>query len=229
MGNANRQAPSAQDESFLLRLLLRDIKKFPVLTESQEVEILRRMAAGEETFRSLLVVSNLRFVLRRAAVYRHLYQARGMDLCLMDLFSEGVLGLMTAARKANPSFHTRFLSYASYRINARMMRFAYLQRRHFAEPLDAVIEGQPGEESGMTLLDQIASDNVDPAESIDVEQLLDGLRPREKKVLSMRYLQERTLGQVGTALGISKERARQIEGQGLFKLRESFEERRPEV
>jgi len=57
----------------------------------------------------------------------------------------------------------------------------------------------------------------------DVQRLLDGLDPRERDVLRLRYGldrgEPRTLEEVGAAFGLTRERIRQIEGRALGKLR----------
>lgn len=72
-------------------------------------------------------------------------------------------------------------------------------------------------------------DILDPDDEITRKQLavamgevLDGLPPRLAKVLRMRFgigCEERTLDEVGIALGVSRERARQIEAAAVRKLR----------
>jgi RNA polymerase sigma factor (sigma-70 family) len=223
MESGSRQAVSASEESIILRMFLRDISKVPILSREREAEILRRIGAGETELRNLLITSNLRFVVRRAVVYWHLCRAQDMPPSLMDLIAEGSIGLIEAVKTFDPSREARIVTYAAFRIKARILRFVYLQRRHLADSLDAPIKrSHAGEDSDTTLLDQIACDNVDPVESIDVEQLLDGLPPRERKVLQMRYFQERNLGQIGAAIGVSPECVRQIEARALFKIREGM-------
>jgi len=68
-----------------------------------------------------------------------------------------------------------------------------------------------------------AIDDVDTTETI--EALLDALRPRERRVLAMRFgldgEERMSLSQVGKVLEVSKERVRQIQDRALEKLREA--------
>ncbi len=93
------------------------------------------------------------------------------------------------------------------------------------------LETPVGEDEGNTIADFIADRGVQaPAEAADdamlkrqVENALAELNPRERQVLRMRFGLEdgrdRTLGEIGEELGVSRERVRQIEAEALAKLR----------
>ncbi len=93
------------------------------------------------------------------------------------------------------------------------------------------LETPIGEEEGSTIADFIADRTARaPAEAADaamlkhhVEGALMELGPRERQVLRMRFGLEdgrdRTLGEIGEELGVSRERVRQIEAEALAKLR----------
>ena len=93
------------------------------------------------------------------------------------------------------------------------------------------LETPVGEDDGNTISDFIADRGVQaPADAADdamlkhqVENALAELNPRERQVLRMRFGLEdgrdRTLGEIGEELGVSRERVRQIEAEALSKLR----------
>ena len=103
-------------------------------------------------------------------------------------------------------------------------------RRLALEPVSLHIP--VGEEDGSELGDLIEdSETASPAElvsagllSVDVEQLLGHLGERERRVVRMRYGLDdgkpRTLEEVGRAIGVTRERVRQIEAKSLAKLRQ---------
>ncbi len=90
-----------------------------------------------------------------------------------------------------------------------------------------------GEEEDASLGDIIEDRNtIAPAEAAsqqllkeEVVTMLDGLTPRERRVIELRYGLEdgynRTLAELGDELGVSRERVRQIEAEALTKLRGS--------
>lgn len=95
-----------------------------------------------------------------------------------------------------------------------------------------------GEEEDASLGDIIEDRNtVAPADAAsqqilkeEVLDMLNGLTPRERRVIQLRYGLEdgynRTLAELGDELGVSRERVRQIEAEALTKLRASNETRR---
>ncbi len=86
-----------------------------------------------------------------------------------------------------------------------------------------------GSELGNLIPDRTAASPSDlVAEQLLHEQLdavLDELKPRERRALVLRFGLEdgrrRTLDEVGAALGVTRERARQIEAEAIRKLRHS--------
>lgn len=80
--------------------------RFRLLTQREEAELAERALNGDEQARQILVLSNLRLVIKFAKRYKN----RGIDF--EDLVQEGNLGLLRAAQTFDPSKGTRFSTYA---------------------------------------------------------------------------------------------------------------------
>src|SRR5262249_41367817 len=99
-----------------LHLYLAEIARHPLLTASDEIELSKRIATGDEDARRRMVESNLRLVVSIARTFR----SRGLDL--LDLIQEGTLGLMSAADRYDWRRGTRFSTYAGWWIRHEIMR-----------------------------------------------------------------------------------------------------------
>lgn len=101
---------------------LQMIRKYPMLTEAEELELAKRCAEGDEEAVRRLVNANLRLVVSIAREYA------GRGVPTMDLIQEGSIGLLTAARKFDYTKNCRFSTYASpwirQRINRCLLRHA---------------------------------------------------------------------------------------------------------
>lgn len=108
--NANTNDNSA------LNLYLRDIEKIPLITRDEEYELALKAKAGDSYARERLVNGNLRFVVSIAKQY----QNRGLPL--IDLISEGNIGLLTAIDKFEPEKGYHFISYAVWWIRQAILK-----------------------------------------------------------------------------------------------------------
>jgi RNA polymerase primary sigma factor len=98
-----------------LTAYLAEVRSKCVPTPEEEVELGRRIQAGDEEALHELVERNLRFVVQVAGKYR------GYGLPVPDLINEGNLGLMHAASKFDPDRGVRFITYAVWWIRQSIM------------------------------------------------------------------------------------------------------------
>src|SRR3984957_12065161 len=95
----NREAPG-------LDKYLHDISRVDMITPDEEVELAKKIQAGDDDALEKLTKANLRFVVSVAKQY----QNRGLSL--QDLINEGNLGLLKAAKRFDHSKGFKFISYA---------------------------------------------------------------------------------------------------------------------
>ena len=85
---------------------LKEISKIPLLTREEEIKLAKEAANGNKAAQDKLVKGNLRFVVKIAKRY----QGRGLPL--LDLISEGNIGLIKAAENFDVERGFHFISYA---------------------------------------------------------------------------------------------------------------------
>lgn len=130
-------APSVEaddgDETLnTLQAYLREIGRVRLLTAEQEIELAKRIEAGDIKARNEMVTANLRLVVSIARRY-----ARPGRLPLMDLIQEGNLGLMHAAEKFDWRRGYKFSTYGSWWIWQAILRALAEQGRTIRIPIHA--------------------------------------------------------------------------------------------
>ncbi|GEM15901.1 RNA polymerase factor sigma-32 [Gluconobacter oxydans NBRC 3293] len=97
---------------------LQEIRKFPLLTPQEELDLSRRWRKDEDTSAAhRLVTSHLRLVAKIAMGYR------GYGLPVNELISEGNIGMMQAVRRFDPERGFRLATYAMWWIRAAMQEY----------------------------------------------------------------------------------------------------------
>jgi RNA polymerase primary sigma factor len=99
-----------------LQLFLNEIRRYPLLTAQQEVELSKRIEQGDLTAKERMINSNLRLVVSIAKKYQ------GQELSLLDLIQEGIFGLIRAAEKFDWRKGYKFSTYATFWIRQAIQR-----------------------------------------------------------------------------------------------------------
>ncbi|UCG85718.1 MAG: RNA polymerase sigma factor RpoD/SigA [Gemmatimonadota bacterium] len=120
----------SEDDRDLLDQYLYEVSKTPLLTPQEEIELAKKVRAGDQAAMQELAKRNLRFVISVAKKY----QNRGLPLT--DLIGEGNVGLLTAARKFDPDQGVKFISYAVWWIRQAILASLARQGRTVRVPLN---------------------------------------------------------------------------------------------
>lgn len=123
----------ANDEE-ILGMYLKEINKIPLLSHEEENELALKAQKGDKMAKDKIVKANLRFVVNVAKKY----QNYGLDL--VDLISEGNIGLLTAVEKFNPSKGFHFITYAVWWIRQCIMKAVCEKGRAIRLPMNRVNE-----------------------------------------------------------------------------------------
>ncbi|EFL5171235.1 sigma-70 family RNA polymerase sigma factor [Escherichia coli] len=192
------------------QLYLGEIGYSPLLTAEEEVYFARRALRGDVASRRRMIESNLRLVVKIARRYGN----RG--LALLDLIEEGNLGLIRAVEIAEQLDKPVDDVSRMLRLNERITS----------------VDTPLGGDSEKALLDILADEKEngpeDTTQDDDMKQSivkwLFELNAKQREVLARRFgllgYEAATLEDVGREIGLTRERVRQIQVEGLRRLRE---------
>nr|DAO22796.1 MAG TPA: DNA directed RNA polymerase subunit [Bacteriophage sp.] len=113
-----------------LKMYLKSIRQYPLLTAEEEQKIAKNIANGDEAARKRMVEANLRLVVSIAKSYT----GRVSNMTLMDLIQEGNVGLMRATEKFDVDKGFRFSTYATYWIKQAISKAVIEQNRAIRLP-----------------------------------------------------------------------------------------------
>ncbi|OLB18720.1 MAG: RNA polymerase subunit sigma [Verrucomicrobia bacterium 13_2_20CM_2_54_15_9cls] len=228
---------AAEDSDTGIKIYLREIGQIPLLTPDQEIELAAKIKKGDREARALMIRSNLRLVVKIAHDYANL------GLPLLDLISEGNIGLMKAVERFDPAKGGKLSTYAAWWIKQSIKRALANQSKTIRLPVHLVdkiskmrrVSLQMSEELGREPTDDELGDEdaQTPFELLrdknlrnEVGGLLDVLDDREKKIIFQRFGLDggkpKTLEEVGKKFGVTRERIRQLQNIALSKLRRAL-------
>jgi RNA polymerase primary sigma factor len=115
-----------------VRMYLKEIGKIPLLSSEEEVDLAKRMEAGEEDAKRRLAEANLRLVVSIAKKYV------GRGMLFLDLIQEGNLGLIKAVEKFDYRKGYKFSTYATWWIRQAITRAIADQARTIRIPVHMV-------------------------------------------------------------------------------------------
>lgn len=125
-----------------VRMYLKEIGRIPLLTYEEEVELAKRIEAGDQRAKDQLAEANLRLVVSIAKRY----VGRGMQF--LDLIQEGNMGLIKAVDKFEHKKGFKFSTYATWWIRQAITRAIADQARtiripvHMVETINKLVRAQ---------------------------------------------------------------------------------------
>jgi RNA polymerase primary sigma factor len=127
--NENKKAVRTADNEDIVKRYLREISNIPLLSREEEIKIAQEAAQGNAAARDKLIKANLRFVVKIAKKY----QNRGLPL--LDLISEGNIGLVKAIDHYDVERGFHFISYAVWWVRQSILMAISEKSRLIRVPL----------------------------------------------------------------------------------------------
>lgn len=128
--NSGEYFDDVSDDS--VRLYLREIGKIPLLSAEEELELAKKVVAGDKKAKDKMAEANMRLVVSIAKRY----SGRGLDF--LDLIQEGNTGLLRAVEKFDPDKGFKFSTYATWWIRQAITRAIADQARTIRIPVHMV-------------------------------------------------------------------------------------------
>src|ERR1700761_4569674 len=138
-----------------LSLFMREVRRYPLLTREEEVELAKRIEQGDHEARERMINSNLRLVVSNARRYE------GLGLPLLDLIQEGILGLIRAVEKFDYRKGFKFSTYGVLWIRESIQRALANRSRTIRIPVEV---GQRGGRVGRARGELVAQLGREPTD-----------------------------------------------------------------
>jgi RNA polymerase primary sigma factor len=148
-----------------IKIYLREIGQTELLTREEEVHLAKRIKKGDEEARSLMIRANLRLVVKIAHDYAH------YGLPLLDLISEGNIGLMKAVERFDPKKGGKLSTYAAWWIKQAIKRALANQSKTIRLPSHMVDKISRMRKAQRSLMQQTGREPTDEevAHKLDVK------------------------------------------------------------
>ena len=208
-----------------------ELKKFKPLTRAKEKKLIKKCKKGNLKAKNEIIEANLKFVFDIAKKYT------GRGVPILELISEGNMGLLKAIDKFDETRDVKFISYAVWWIRQAMSDA--IKKRNLINFVDIdtersndtkfdktfTSEDNDDEDEGIQFSNEEneSYEEINSAQSDLVSRVLLVLNEREREIIESYYgingKEELTLNEMGEKYHLTSERVRQIKKQGLKKLR----------
>ncbi|MBE6356886.1 MAG: RNA polymerase sigma factor RpoD/SigA [Lentisphaerae bacterium] len=169
-----------------MKVYMGEIAQIPLVDKKEESDLAKDIhstdPARHEAARTTLIKANLRLVVKIA------HDFKGLGLPLLDLISEGNIGLMRAVEKFDPAKGAKFSSYAAWWIKQSMRRALANQSRTIRIPVQSAGKINKIKTVRMRLAEELGREPSDAeiAEHLDFsERTVSGLRLADLRTISL--------------------------------------------
>ena len=168
-----RREVERYDGDTAIKLYLREIGQVKLLTPQEEIELAAKIKKGDKKAREQMIKANLRLVVKIARDYE------GIGLPLLDLISEGNIGLMKAVERFDPKKGGKLSTYGSWWIKQSIKRALANQSKTIRLPVHLVDKISKMRRVGMKLQEELGREATD-------EELADEMDMTAARVRQMR-------------------------------------------
>lgn len=153
----------AHGERSNLQLYLQEIAKTELLTIDEEITLAKRIRRGDKAARDHMISANLRLVVKIAMDYKD------FGLPLLDLISEGNIGLIKAVERFDPRKGGKLSTYAAWWIKQSIKRALANQSKTIRLPVHLVDKISKMRRTAMALTEQLGREPTDEELAIELQ------------------------------------------------------------
>jgi RNA polymerase primary sigma factor len=168
----------ANDSETSIKIYLREICQTPLLTPEEEIELAARIKKGDQKARAWMIEANLRLVVKIAHDYSN------FGLPLLDLISEGNIGLMKAVERFDPAKGGKLSTYGAWWIKQSIKRALANQSKTIRLPVHLVDKIYKLNRASLKMSEELGREPTD--EELSEEIGISSARLSQLKTVSIR-------------------------------------------
>ena len=211
----------------LLKSYYASLKKCKPISKEEEFILLKKAKEGDTESANKIIESNLRFVWSVAKCYIN------QGVPLLELISEGNMGLFKALEKYDLNSGIKFITYAVYWIRLYVYNLITEKNKQnnteldFGDNNDLVVQEKITDNLNSFTFDEgLVNEDNEFKKKRMIEDLMKVLNKREKSVVESYFglnnEKEMDLSEMSEKMGVSIERVRQIKKSALRKMRTEY-------
>jgi len=170
---ASRKESSEARSETIITLYMREIGRVKLLTRKEEIELAARIKKGDTEAREQMIKANLRLVVKIAQNYE------GIGMPLLDLISEGNIGLMRAVERFDPGKGAKLSAYSAWWIKHAILQALANQSKITRVPVHVMEKLGKMRRVAVRLREELGHDPTD-------EELAAELETTASRIASMR-------------------------------------------